>query len=61
MPPSIRVRCAGCDARIKAPIQLLGRRRKCPRCQRSLLIRTKAPADSSPVLLHEDMRASIRS
>ncbi len=61
MPPSIRVRCAGCDARIKAPIQLLGQRRKCPRCQRSLLIRTKAPEDSSPMLSQEEMRTSIRS
>jgi uncharacterized paraquat-inducible protein A len=61
MPPSIRVRCPDCDARIKAPIQLLGQRRKCPRCLRSLLIRTKAPEDSSPVLLHDDGRAPIRS
>ncbi len=61
MPSSIRVRCSACDARIKAPIQLLGQRRKCPRCQRSLLIRTKAPEDSSPMLSQEEFQAAFRS
>ncbi len=61
MPSSIRVRCPACDARIKAPIQFLGQRRKCPRCQRSLLIRTKVPDDSSPILSHEEMRAAFQS
>ena len=61
MPPSIRVRCPDCGARIKAPIQLLGQRHNCPRCQRRLLIQTKAPEDSLPVLLHDEAPSPVRS
>ena len=54
MHSSIRVRCPGCDARIKAPIEMLGQTRPCPRCKRRLVIRTQAPNDAQPVLLHDD-------
>ena len=50
MHSTIRVRCPGCDARIKAPIQLLGQRRNCPRCNRRMVVQTKAPDDALPVL-----------
>jgi uncharacterized paraquat-inducible protein A len=51
MHSSIRVRCPGCNARIKAPFQMRGQVRGCPRCQRRLVIQTKAPPDAQPVLV----------
>ena len=53
MHPTIRVRCPGCEARIKAPVQLLGQRRSCPRCQYRLVIQPKAPDDAQPLLAHD--------
>ena len=61
MPPAIRVRCPDCGARIKAPAELLGQRRNCPRCQRRLLIQTKAPDDALPMLLHDDGHVAART
>lgn len=51
MRPSLRIRCPGCNARIKAPSQLLDQTRPCPGCGRPLLIRPSAPQDAGPVLL----------
>jgi uncharacterized paraquat-inducible protein A len=53
----IRVRCDCCDARIKAPPQLHGQTRPCPRCGKRLLIATKPPEDSDSVLVPEDAPA----
>ena len=50
MHSTIRVRCPGCNARIKAPFAMLGQTRACPRCQRRLVIKTKSPDDAAPVL-----------
>jgi uncharacterized paraquat-inducible protein A len=54
MHPTIRVRCPGCDARIKAPKEMLGQTRPCPRCKRRLVIRTPAPTDAQPIVLHDE-------
>jgi uncharacterized paraquat-inducible protein A len=54
MIPSIQLRCAGCNARIKAPVQIIGQERDCPRCGRRLTVRMKAPEDSGPVILYDD-------
>jgi hypothetical protein len=54
MHPSIRISCPGCSARIKAPFELLGKTRKCPRCRLPLNILTKPPKDSEPILSGED-------
>jgi len=51
MPSSIRLRCPGCSARIKAPAELSGQKRNCPGCNRPLLIKTTPPEDSDAVLL----------
>lgn len=51
---TIHVRCAGCNARIKAPVQLLGRVRCCPGCKRRLIIQSKAPDDARPVLVYNE-------
>jgi hypothetical protein len=50
MTQSIRVRCPGCQARLKAPSRLLGQTRDCPQCRRRLAIRPLAPDDAGPRL-----------
>jgi uncharacterized paraquat-inducible protein A len=50
MHSTIRVRCPGCNARIKAPFEMLGQTRSCPRCSRRLVIKTKGPDDAEPML-----------
>jgi len=54
MQPSIRFRCPSCNARIKAPFQLLGKTRDCPQCGNLLHIQMKAPEDSEPILSSDD-------
>ena len=57
MDSSIRLRCPGCGARIKAPIQLLGQERSCPGCGFAIPIRRPPPQDAGPMLLDLDARA----
>ncbi len=54
----IHVRCPGCRARIKAPAQLIGQTRDCPRCRQPLIVQMSAPEDEGPVLLCDDSPAS---
>src|SRR5262249_62356257 len=51
MHPVISIRCPGCNARIKAPFQLIGQERNCPGCGQTLLIQMRAPEDAGPLLL----------
>jgi hypothetical protein len=51
---SIIVRCPGCAARIKAPIQLLGQQRNCPGCQRRFVIRPQVPPDLGSLLVRDE-------
>jgi hypothetical protein len=53
MSSTIVLRCAGCNARIKAPRQLLGQTRPCPGCKRHLSIRYEPPGDAGPVMVPE--------
>ena len=48
---SIRFRCPCCGARIKAPVQLVGRSRDCPRCRRPFLVPSSKVGDAGPVLV----------
>jgi hypothetical protein len=48
--PTILLRCPSCNARIKAPIQLLGQQRSCPGCQTPFLVRFHVPEDAGPML-----------
>ncbi len=57
MTPSIRVRCPGCGARIKAPAQLMDQTRACPGCGQPLSLRPSAPRDAGPVVLTGDPAA----
>jgi hypothetical protein len=60
MEPSIRLRCPGCGARIKAPVQLVGQTRNCPGCGRRLVIQMKAPEDSGVLIVHDNSRDPSR-
>jgi hypothetical protein len=60
MLPTIRFRCSGCSARIKAPAQLLGQTRCCPGCGQRLAIKVKTPEDCGPMLSNEDIRGWSR-
>jgi hypothetical protein len=54
MIPSISLRCPSCNARIKAPIQLLGQRRACPSCACQFIVRPQVPEAEGPMLVGED-------
>jgi uncharacterized paraquat-inducible protein A len=60
MPSQIRFRCPGCAARIRAPYQLLGRQRSCPRCGHRLTVRVKPPEDSGVLVLPDEVAAGPR-
>jgi uncharacterized paraquat-inducible protein A len=51
---AIHVRCPCCGARIKAPAQLIGQTRDCPRCKTRLVVRMSTPEDLGPVLIEDD-------
>jgi hypothetical protein len=53
MSTPIRFRCHGCNARIKAPLGLIGLQRSCPGCGSAFVVRPEPPADCGPVLLRE--------
>lgn len=52
--PALSCRCAGCGARIKAPVQLLGQTRACPGCKRPFVVRSHPPEDCGPMLVMEN-------
>jgi DNA-directed RNA polymerase subunit RPC12/RpoP len=60
MTPTLSLRCSLCNARIKAPLELLGQTRACPRCGTRFVIRAQPPAAAGPVLVHDDGRSSPR-
>ena len=55
MPTTFIFRCSGCNARIKAPVLLLGQTRRCPGCKALFIVRPQPPAqpqkDAGPMLL----------
>jgi hypothetical protein len=53
MPASILFRCPGCNARIKAPVQLVGQWRNCPGCNTRFQVRPRPPQDVGPLLTVE--------
>jgi len=53
MHASIQIVCPGCNARIKAPVQLVGQTRACPGCGQPLLVQAVAPKDAGPLLLDD--------
>jgi uncharacterized paraquat-inducible protein A len=57
---AIHVRCPACRARIKAPSQLIGQTRDCPRCRQSLVVQMSPPEDVGPVLVEDDSPHNVR-
>jgi hypothetical protein len=58
---SISIRCLGCRARIKAPVQLLGQSRPCPGCGQHLRVQRPQPCeDAGPLLTYDDRPAPAR-
>ncbi len=49
--PTVTVHCPSCKARIKAPTQLLGQRRRCPGCDAHFLVQLRPPQDEGPALV----------
>ncbi len=58
--PIILFRCPGCNARIKAPTQLLGHRRECPGCRTGFVVRPEPLEDAGPVLVTDTSSARRR-
>jgi uncharacterized paraquat-inducible protein A len=58
---AIHVRCPACRARIKAPAQLIGQTRPCPRCKQSLEVRMSPPEDRGPVLIEDNLPRHARA
>jgi hypothetical protein len=54
---TVVVRCLACNAKVKAPAQIVGQVRPCPRCQKPLLIRNSPPRDAGPVLVSDEEQA----
>ena len=53
----ITLNCPGCNARIKAPIELTGQRRHCPGCNTPFIVRARPLEDSDPMLVTADRMA----
>jgi len=54
MTSKISCHCPNCNARIKAPIQLLGQWRPCPGCSKRFLVRIQPQQDAGPVLVADE-------
>jgi len=60
MDSSIRILCPGCNARIKAPAQLHGKMRDCPKCGERLFIYRAPPEDCGPAMLCDEPETPAR-
>jgi DNA-directed RNA polymerase subunit RPC12/RpoP len=49
MDSSFRFRCPACHARIKAPLELIGQTRDCPRCGGRLVVKLGPPGGADPL------------
>jgi tRNA(Ile2) C34 agmatinyltransferase TiaS len=56
----VRFCCPACGARIKAPGQLTGQRRNCPRCGREFTVPHHAREDVGPILVLSDAAPAYR-
>jgi DNA-directed RNA polymerase subunit RPC12/RpoP len=56
MSPTFSFRCPGCDARIRAPYQLVGTERACPGCGRRLVVRWPVREEQGPLLVPDESR-----
>jgi hypothetical protein len=51
----LSIRCGGCQARIKAPVQLHGQSRACPGCGHRFIVRVQRPQDCGPLLVDDGL------
>jgi DNA-directed RNA polymerase subunit RPC12/RpoP len=56
---SISLRCPSCEARIKAPLQLIGQWRSCPGCGTRFVVRPQVADEEHPVLVGDDRPGSF--
>jgi hypothetical protein len=49
----IAIRCGGCRARIKAPLQLRGQVRSCPGCGHRVVVQFQPLEDEGPALVYD--------
>jgi hypothetical protein len=61
MLPTVSLRCPCCNARIKAPVRVLGQWRSCPACSKRFLVRARPPQDSGPMLVSHDWEPRPRA
>jgi hypothetical protein len=52
--------CSGCKARIRAPRQLVGSARPCPRCRQRLDIHVTLPSEADICLVPLDVKTARR-
>ena len=57
--PALICRCTACGARIKAPLQLLGKSRPCPNCRIAFVVRPQPPEDEGPKLVMDDREPEV--
>lgn len=53
-PTHVYFRCPHCNARLRAPLYLIGRNRACPGCGPPAAVPARTPDDSLPVLVPDD-------
>jgi hypothetical protein len=51
----VSFRCTACDAKLRAPIRLVGQARPCPACREAIVLRPVPPSPADPILVFEDM------
>jgi hypothetical protein len=57
----VRFGCPACGARIKAPGQLTGQRRNCPRCGRGFTVPRHGREDVGPILVLSEAPPGYRA
>jgi hypothetical protein len=55
----LTLRCPGCNAKLRAPVALLGKDCPCPQCKRRLVVRLPIPSDAEVNLV--PISASMRT
>ena len=53
--------CAACHARLRAPVEAVGRSGSCPSCGHRMKVRPQVPAPEGPVLVGDDDTSQLRS
>jgi DNA-directed RNA polymerase subunit RPC12/RpoP len=60
MTASISFRCSRCQARIKAPVQMLKQSRACPGCGHQFVVEPQIPPPAGPKLVIDETPFGFR-